>query len=90
MEEFSHKIIMSDFNADLIDPNAETIALLNFIDKHSLKVAKHGATHHTQTTPTTSETHIDLILINSYDRLLNFNRFPSPYDKNGHDVITAF
>ena len=37
-EEFSHKIIMSDFNADLKRPDAETRALLNFIDKHSLKV----------------------------------------------------
>ena len=46
-EEFSYKKIMSDFNADLIEPNAETRALLNFIDKHSLKVVEHGATHHT-------------------------------------------
>ena len=46
-EEFSHKIVMGDFNADLIKPDAETRALLNFIDKHSLKVVKHGATHHT-------------------------------------------
>ena len=33
-----NKIIMGDTNVDLIEPNAETIALLNFIDKHSLKV----------------------------------------------------
>ena len=46
-EEFSHKIVMGDFNADLIRPDAETRALLNFIDKHFLKVVKHGATHHT-------------------------------------------
>ena len=50
-EEFSHKIIMGDFNADLIAPNAETRALLNFIDKHSLRFVGHGATHHTLTTP---------------------------------------
>ena len=45
-EEFSHKIVMGDFNADLIKPDAETRARLTFIDKHSLKVVKHGATHH--------------------------------------------
>ena len=88
-EEFSHKIIMGGINADLIEPNAETRTLLNFIDKHSLKVVDHKATHHTRTTTTTSNTHIDLVLIYSHDRLLNFNKFPSPYKKNGHDIITA-
>ena len=86
-EEFSHKVIMGDSNADLIEPNAET--RLNFIDKHSLKDVDHGATHHTRMTTTTSDTHIDLIRIDSQDRLLNFNKFPSPYDKNGHDLITV-
>ena len=88
-KELSHKIVMVDFNADLIEPNAETRALLNIIDKHSLKVVDRGATHHTWTTTTTSDTHIDLILIDSQDRLLNFNKFPSPYEKNRHDLITA-
>ena len=80
---------MDDFNADLIEPNAETRALLNFINKHSLKVVMHGATHHDRTATVNSDTHIDLILIDSHDNILNFNKFPSPYEKNGHDVITA-
>ena len=79
-EELSHKIIMCDSNGDLIEPKADARARLNFIDEHSLKVVKHGATHHTRTTTTTSDTHKDLILIESYDRLLNFNKFPSLYE----------
>ena len=75
---------MDDFNADLIEHNAETRTVLNFIDKHSLKSIEHGATHHTRTTTTTSDTHIDLILIDSQDGLLNFNKFASPYEKNGN------
>ena len=74
-EEFSHKIVMGDFNADLIKPDAETRALLNFIHKHSLKVVSHGATHHTRTATINSDTHIDLILIDSHNRILNFNKF---------------
>ena len=35
-DEFSHRIIMGDLNADLIKPNAETRVLLNFVDTHSL------------------------------------------------------
>ena len=61
---------MGDFNADLIEPNAETRVLLNFIDRHTLKVVEHGATHHTRTTTTTSDTHIDLVLVDAHDRLL--------------------
>ena len=80
---------MGYFNVDLKEPNAETSQLLNFIDKHFLKVVEHGATHHIRTTTTTSDTHVDLILIYSQDRLLNFNKFPSLYEKNGHDLITA-
>ena len=88
-DEFSHKIIIGDFNTDLIRPDDETRALLNFIDKHSLKVVKHGATHQTRTAAASSDTHIDLILTDSHDTILNFNKFPSPYVKNGHDIITA-
>ena len=74
---------MGDFNADLIRPDAKTRAPLNFIDEHSLKVVKHGATYHTGTAAAI------LILIDSHDRILNFNKFPTPYEKNGHDIITA-
>ena len=61
----------------------------NFIDKHSLKVVRHGATHLTRTATANSDTHIDLLLIDSHDNILNFNKFPSSYEKNGHDIITA-
>ena len=74
-------------------PDAETRALLNFIDKHSLKVVKHRATHLTQTAAAKSDTHIALILTDSHadshDRILIFNEFPSLYEKIGHDIITA-
>ena len=33
---------MGDFNADLIEPYAETRSLLDFIDKHCLKVVEQG------------------------------------------------
>ena len=39
--EFSQKMIMDDFNADLMRPEAGTRSLLNFIDKRSLKVVSH-------------------------------------------------
>ena len=45
--------------------------------------------HDTRTTTTYSDTHIDTILIDADDRLLNFDKFPAPYAENGHDVITA-
>ena len=46
-EDFDHRIIMGDLNADLIKPNDETRILLNLVDNYSLKIIKHGATHQT-------------------------------------------
>ena len=81
---------MGDLNADLLKPDdAETRALLNLVENHSLKIVKHGATHHTRTTTTNSDTHIDVILFDEHDRLLNYDKFTAPYSRNGHDVITA-
>ena len=69
--------------------DTETRALLNLVENRSLKIIKHGATHHIRTTTTYSDTHIETILIDADDRLLNLDEFPAPYAKNGHDVITA-
>ena len=56
--------VMGDLNADLLKPDdAETRALLNLVEKYSLKIVKHGTTHHTRTTITNSDTHIDVILV---------------------------
>ena len=72
--EFSHKIIMGYLEADLLktdDP--ETKALLNLVENHSLKIGKHGAIHHRRTTTTKSDTHIEVILVDAQDRLLDFD-----------------
>ena len=46
--EFSHKIIMGDLNADFLNSDdAETRALLNLVENHSLKIIKDRATYHT-------------------------------------------
>ena len=69
--EFSHNIIIGDLNTDLLKPDdAETRALLNLVENHSLKIVKHEANHHTRTTSTNSDTHIDIILVDAQDRLL--------------------
>ena len=68
-EEFCHKIIMGDLNADLLKPDdTETRALLNLVKNHSLKKVKRGASYYTRTTTTDSDTHIDVILGNKQDR----------------------
>ena len=82
--------ITGDLNADFLKPDdAETRALLSSVENDSLKIVKHGATHYTRTTTTNSDNLIDVILVDEQDRLLNYDKFPSPYARNGHDVITA-
>ena len=76
-------------NADLIKPNAETRVLLNLVEQHSLKIIRHGATYLTRTAITVSDTHIDVVLVDTNEKVLNYNKYPAPYAKNGHDVITA-
>ena len=66
----------------------ENRALLNMVENYSLKIVKHGATHHTRTTTTHSDTHIDVILVDAQNRLLNFDKFLAPYARNAHDFIT--
>ena len=60
---------MGDLNADLLKPDdTETRALLNLVERHFLKIIKHGTTHHTRTTTTYSDTYIDTIRIDADDR----------------------
>ena len=81
---------MCDSNADLLNPdNAKTRTLMNIVENHFLRMVKHGATHHTQTTTTNSDTHIDVILVDKQDKMLNFDKFPAPNARNRHDGITA-
>lgn len=72
-EDFNHNIIISNLNVDMIEPNIQTRALVNEVDKHSFIVVKHGATHHTRTSTTISDTHIDVIIVDTNDRLIKYN-----------------
>ena len=83
-------MIIGDLNADLLKlADAESRAFLNLVENHSLKIIKYGATHHTRMNTTNFDTHIDVILVDTQERLLNFDKFPIPYAGNGHALITA-
>ena len=82
-EEYSHKIIMGDLNANLLsttDQDARVVRRL--ASNHALSIVQHEATHHTDT----SSTWIDVILVDRNDKIISSNCYPAPY-RNGHNVI---
>ena len=68
--DYSHKLIMGDFNADLsLAADADAHTIRNLAKDLNLKVVQHGPTH--RHTPN-SYTWIDLILLDDNDEILDY------------------
>ena len=52
VHDYSTKIILGDFNADLLSTSADPIFMQKFINDNSLQTVPYGATHHTATSDT--------------------------------------
>lgn len=63
---FNHRIIMGDFNANLLSSSADEKFMRNLESDLSLKIVEHGATHHTDV----SHTWIDAIMDDDNDEIL--------------------
>ena len=83
--EYSHKIIMGDFNADLLTDNADSRFLNKLFAEISLKVVKHGPTHRPPGY-TDPKTWIDFICVDSNDCIMNYNNI-IPCFRNRHNLI---
>ena len=81
-ENFWQKIIMGDFNANLLSAESDTRFLLDLASELALKVVDHGPTHFA----THPGTWIDAIFVGIKDTVLTSENRPAPYD-NRHNVI---
>ena len=61
---------MGDFNCDINPKNMNSI-IRSFAESSGLKIIPHGSTHFTSS----SETFIDLIMVDQNDSILNFNSY---------------
>jgi hypothetical protein len=81
-EEYSHKIIMGDLNANLLSSDADALFVNEISQELSLRIVPHGATHHTEST----DTWIDVILVDAEDVVLDSGR-ETPNFRSHHDLI---
>ena len=82
--EYSHKVVVGDWNADMLTPtNSDTRFLNNLMNDLSLKLIDTGASHHTNI-----NTWIDTIFVDECDTILKYDRFLPPFPSR-HDIITT-
>ena len=84
MHNYSTKVILGDFNADLLSESDDAKFLRSLFEDNSLSIVPYGATHHTST----SNTWLDLCLVDSNDILTDCWKTDVPFI-DGHDLITA-
>ena len=80
---FSTKLIMRDFNVDMLTTNPYSSLLNNILADLSLKLVPHGVTN----ISTDRGIHIDLILVDNDDTVTKFSKSPSPFI-NTHFLIS--
>ena len=81
-EIYSCKIIIGDFNSNLLSSGSDARFLLDLAGELALKVINHGPTHFA----THPGTWIDAIIVGTNDTVLAFDNRPAPYD-NRHNII---
>lgn len=84
MQGYSHKIILGDFNADQLTDSDDSKFVRQLMADNSLKLAQHGATHHTGT----SDTWLDLCMVDESDVIVDSWKTEVPF-VDGHDLIAA-
>ena len=80
-EIYPCKIVMGDFNSNLLSSGSDARFLLDLAGELALKVINHGPTHFA----TLPGTWIDAILVGTNDTVLAFDNRPAPYD-NRHII----
>ena len=81
--DFSHKVIMGDFNADLLVNNTASRYIKSLANELSLKIVNHGATHRPFSLPI-PKTWLDLIFVDDNDEIINFNNTPPRFHTDHH------
>ena len=81
--EYNNKLIMGDFNSNMLTDNPQSSIMREFIDLNGLKLINHGVTHITDT----STSHIDLCLVDEHNTVINYDKSEGPFILN-HFLIS--
>ena len=82
---YSHKVLMGDFNADLLNKNTDSKFIRSLTSELSLQIINHRATHR----PPGSfdmRTWIDIICVDDNDKILSYNN-KIPLFRSRHNLI---
>ena len=82
--DYSNKLILGDFNCNMLNLNPQSSIIFNFLKKHNLSLINHGVTHISET----SQSHIDLCIIDENDTVINIGKSISPFI-HYHYLISA-
>ena len=81
----SHKIIMGDFNADLLIDNSDSKFTQKLINELSLQIVKHGPTNRPPGSDI-AKTWIDIMCVDANDNILSYNN-TVPSFHSSHNLI---
>lgn len=84
MENYAHKIIMGDYNADQLSSGYDADYVRSLMRDLSLKLVDHGVTHVTGT----SATWLDLCMVDESDTVVSWGKSHTPLGA-GHHLIFA-
>lgn len=84
MDNYRHKIILGDFNADQLSNSPDAQYIRTLTDDNSLQHVNHGVTHVTKD----SETWLDLCLIDASDTVISSSKSNKPLAA-GHHLISV-
>ena len=73
--DYSNKIILGDFNSNMLNYNPNSSIISDFIQDNNLKLIPHGVT----CIKDDSETHIDLCLVDENEKITNYQKSAGPF-----------
>ena len=83
--DYSHKIIMGDWNADMLDGSKADVRFIRGLESElSLKLINTGPSHHTEN----NDTWIDLLHVDASDSVRDESR-TQPFFRSRHDILSV-
>ena len=82
---YSHKVVMGDFNADLLSNDSDTKFIRQLNCELSLQIVQHKATHR-PSGHDEPKTWIDIMCVDNSDKILAFNNLVPPFHSR-HNLI---
>ena len=82
--EYNNKLILGDFNSNMLTENPQSSIMRDFINQNGLKLIDHGVTYITEN----SSSHIDLCIVDEDNIVIDYGKSYGPFILN-HFLISV-